>query len=115
MRTKTTTKTHTYIKPHDCHSPKAHWTLVLVLEEAAAGGCAMALGRWDGQPRLGMRWNGSAAVGPIGNPQSRGLPTWFLVPPGTEQLLLPLVKDKKLRALADEFLEDAGAGGRRAG
>jgi hypothetical protein len=39
----------------------------------------LALGRWDNRPVLAMRWNGNDN-NPIGNPQSRGLPTWFIVP-----------------------------------
>lgn len=34
------------------------------------------LWRW----RVGMRWDG--AEGELGNPQSSGYPTWFLVPEG---------------------------------
>lgn len=40
---------------------------------------SLAIGRWDNQPTLAMRWNGSRE-NPLGNPQSRGLPTWFIVP-----------------------------------
>jgi hypothetical protein len=34
---------------------------------------------WYGNRVVGMRWNGHAK-GMIGNPQSRGNPTWFIVP-----------------------------------
>jgi hypothetical protein len=39
----------------------------------------LALGRWEQKPVLAMRWNGYAE-NPIGNPQSRGVATWFILP-----------------------------------
>jgi hypothetical protein len=35
---------------------------------------------WDGRPVLAMRWNGSSKEGGPGHPQSRGLPTWYILP-----------------------------------
>lgn len=75
----------TYIKPTDVHSPKRRWSLITVLfdggEENDTNNSpnSLAIGRWDNKPVLAMRWNGSGE-NPIGNPQSRGLPTWFIVP-----------------------------------
>ena len=70
-----------YVKPQDVHSPKSQWTLVHVLFDGGPGptGSSLAIGRWDNEPVLAMRWNGSEE-NPLGNPQSRGLPTWFIVP-----------------------------------
>ncbi|MGH9496867.1 MAG: hypothetical protein ACRD3B_17860 [Candidatus Sulfotelmatobacter sp.] len=74
-----------YIKPTDVHAPRRHWSLIHVLFD---GGSAddgnptpnsLAIGRWDNKPVLAMRWNGNEE-NPLGNPQSRGLPTWFVVP-----------------------------------
>ncbi|RVU18351.1 hypothetical protein [Methylobacterium oryzihabitans] len=59
-------------------SPKAHWKLFTVLLDKGPGQVAYALGEWDGKPRLGFRWNGTDD-NPIGNPQSRGLPTWTML------------------------------------
>ena len=67
------------VNPQDVQSPKRHLVLVSVLVNEGEGLYSVALIRWDGQPRLAMRWNG-AADNPIGNPQSRGLPTWFVIP-----------------------------------
>ncbi len=76
-----------YIKPTDVHSPKLRWVLIAVLDEAKEGDCALALGRWDGEVTLAMRWNGHDD-NPIGNPQSRGLPTYFRVPAKYHEALL---------------------------
>jgi len=67
------------IDPQDVQSPKRHLALVSVLVNSGLDGYSVALVRWDGAPKLAMRWNGTDE-NPIGNPQSRGLPTWFVVP-----------------------------------
>ena len=72
-----------YIKPEDVRSPKRHWRLTRVLHDGGAGGWSAAEGQWDNGDRwdnvLAIRWNGGEST-EIGNPQSRGLPTWFIVP-----------------------------------
>jgi hypothetical protein len=86
-----------YVAPELVLSPKAHWHLIDVLDEGnVAPGTSVALGRWDDRPVLGMRWNGSADK-PIGSPQSRGLPTWFIIPEGniTEALIKELRPEKQ--------------------
>ena len=70
---------NTYTTPGDVISPKRRWTLVSVLYDKGENNAAVAIGRWDGKPALVLRWNGNDD-NPIGNPQSRGLPTWFIVP-----------------------------------
>jgi hypothetical protein len=72
------------VNPEDVQSPKRNLVLVSVIVNKAPsinseGGYSVALIRWDGEPRLAIRWN-STADSPIGNPQSRGLPTWFVIP-----------------------------------
>jgi hypothetical protein len=69
----------TYIAPENCHSPKKNWTLLKVLFDHKEGKPSLAIGMWDKIPRLAIRWNGTKGR-PIGNPQSRGLPTWFMLP-----------------------------------
>jgi hypothetical protein len=69
----------TYIKPFDVHAPKRFWSLVEVLFDGGEGESSLAIGRWENKPVLAMRWNGDKES-PLGNPQSRGLPTWFIVP-----------------------------------
>ena len=73
------TNNSTYIKPSDVHAPKRHWSLIHVLLDGGEGEGSLAIGRWDNKPVLAMRWNGNSES-PLGNPQSRGLPTWFIVP-----------------------------------
>ena len=68
-----------YIKPKDVHAPKRHWQLFHVLFDGGPHEASLAIGRWDGKPVLAMRWNGNDD-NPLGNPQSRGFPTWFVVP-----------------------------------
>ena len=48
-----------------------HW--VMPTEESGY------MGGIENKPVLALRWNGKAG-NPIGSPQSRGLPTWFIVP-----------------------------------
>jgi len=73
-----------YITPDKVTSPRRMWSLTRVLEfgehpDSHGDRVAIAIGRWEGSPCLGMRWNGDADR-PIGTPQSRGLPTWFIIP-----------------------------------
>jgi hypothetical protein len=74
-----------YIRPADVHAPRRHWSLVHVLFDGGEAiennlsPSSLAIGRWDNKPVLAMRWNGNKE-NPLGNPQSRGLPTWFVIP-----------------------------------
>jgi len=73
-----------YITPDKVISPRRNWRLIRVLEDGAQYDSekqhvAIAIGTWDNDPVLAMRWNGRKGH-PIGNPQSRGLPTWFVIP-----------------------------------
>jgi hypothetical protein len=70
-----------YKPPQEVLSPRAHWTLIDVLDDQGEGNPSVALGKWDDDPVIAMRWNG-VEESPIGNPQSRGLPTWFIMPEG---------------------------------
>jgi hypothetical protein len=111
-----------YIPPNAVTSPRRHFTLITVLEDGRTGdnptgegNVSVALGRWrsaDGaeEPILGVRWNGDDA-NPIGNPQSRGLPTWFVVPRHLRRSILEhLVLSDAKEALVLEAFDDFGAG-----
>lgn len=97
-----------YIPPDKVVSPRKSWSLITVLIDQGEakpdeGRYSLAIGRWDSEVRLAMRWNGSKES-PIGNPQSRGLPTWFIVPPDYEEDILngnSIPKEK--RSLAKNF------------
>ena len=80
-----------YMNPRLVVSPKGAIANLTVLfdggEEQAEGGnpwsgWSVAEFDWYGNPCLGIRWNGGDAIGNshIGNPQSRGVATWFVVP-----------------------------------
>jgi hypothetical protein len=81
----------TYITPNDVVSPKANWRLVDVILDRGEDDCSYAIGMWDNRRCIGFRWNGSKAR-PLGNPQSRGLPTWTILDRKLHQAIVRLVK-----------------------
>ena len=92
-----------YIKPTDVLSPKAHWSLIDVLLDRGEGDCAYALGIWDGDRRIGFRWNGTKD-NELGNPQSRGLPTWTMLDTEIHKQIIEQLPSDKL-AIARGFLK----------
>jgi hypothetical protein len=79
-----------YQNPEYVKSPKGAVTHLRVLydggEQTGAlewDGWSIAELEWYEKPVLACRWNGSTTngeVSEIGNPQSRGNPTWFILP-----------------------------------
>ena len=80
-----------YQHPGSVKSPKGAVTHLRILYDG--GEQTATSGEWDGwsiaelewyeEPTMACRWNGSTTdpdVSEIGNPQSRGNPTWFIVP-----------------------------------
>jgi hypothetical protein len=66
-------------------------------------GWSVAELEWHEEPVLGVRWNGSTknpAVSAIGNPQSRGLATWFVLPKPLEDVVRAQLKNAPLRTEA---------------
>ena len=92
-----------YPRPRDVRSPRAHWALIHVLADEGEGEHSVAVGLWDDQPVLALRWNGGGEDGALGNPQSRGLPTWFIVPEKFNSAVLSELPEGK-RALAQAVL-----------
>jgi hypothetical protein len=88
--------------PHQARSPREHWTLLIDQGEADdhEGRWSLAVGEWDGVRRLAARWNGSKER-PAGNPQSRGIASWFVMLPEFEEPLMAIVPPEKL-TLAEE-------------
>ena len=80
----------TYVPPGAVISPKRVWHLFEVLIEGEADHGAYALGTWDGERRLAFRWNGNDD-NPLGNPQSRGLPTWTMLDKSMHELVIDLL------------------------
>ena len=88
-----------YVDPKTVVCPKANWSLIKVLrfgdrDEKGEDNASLAVGNWDSfddkgpRPVFAMRWNGSGKDTPgVGNPQSRGLPTWFIVPDWMQQAI----------------------------
>lgn len=79
-----------YIEPSEVISPKAKWRLVDVILDKGAGEPAYAIGMWDRRRRIGFRWNGEEGS-PLGNPQSRGLPTWVMLDSALNKAVVRLV------------------------
>jgi hypothetical protein len=80
-----------HIPPEEVVSPKANWRLIDVILDRGEGNCAYALGMWDNRRCVGFRWNGDADR-PLGNPQSRGLPTWTVLDRALHTAVLKLIK-----------------------
>ncbi len=91
-----------YIRPMDVHSPKMHWKIVDVVIDGGPGAPAYAIGTWDGERRIGFRWNGTEDA-PIGNPQSRGLPTWTMLDKSMHPAVIALVPEEK-QGLVSSYL-----------
>ena len=103
------TRIRKYVAPGDVRSPKRRWTLLEVVHDRGEGHAAVALGYFDGKRKVAVRWNGRGEDNPIGNPQSRGLATWFILP--TELHLAVLREVLKLapsgkRALVRSFARE---------
>lgn len=92
------------VSPFTVKSPKAHWTLIDVL--ITNDDWALALGEWAGERRLAVRWNGKGDE--LGNPMSRGVPTWFVLPDDFIDHLLPLIPMEK-RQLVNALLAPRAA------
>lgn len=71
--------TNRYADPSTVLSPKGSVANLMVLRNTGQDGYSVASMLWEGAPAVGIRWNGHPK-NPIGNPQSRGIPTWFILP-----------------------------------
>lgn len=77
-----------YITPENVKSPKSRISGdIVVLRDGGPGGWSLVKLIWDGKESYGIRWNGSDKDNGIGNPQSRGVPTWFILPDNLEKLV----------------------------
>jgi len=68
-----------WISPIDVRAPRERLQGVEVLQDEGPGNLALAKGRWDGEVRLLLRWNGIDEK-PLGHPHSHGCPTWQVLP-----------------------------------
>ncbi len=69
-----------YIDPQTVLSPRNRVGSVQVIYNGGPGSWSVARIDYDGEERLGFRWNGSKDEPGIGTPQSRGKPTWEILP-----------------------------------
>jgi hypothetical protein len=96
-----------YIEPTTVRAPKVSVRSVQVLRNTGPGGWSVARVKWEEEDRIGIRWNGSDDDTGIGNPQSRGNATWFLLPPELENVVLDCIEGLSQSALAEEYAEMA--------
>jgi len=94
-----------FVQPEDVTSPRQHWSLIKVLYKGDEEEYSIALGRWDNKPCLGVRWN-ACEWRPVGNPHSRGLPTWFIIPKPLEAGVLASIKDGEMQRFAQTVLAE---------
>jgi hypothetical protein len=79
-----------YVDPRQVVSPKGVVKNLRVMFDSGRtrGSWSIATLSWNDMPRVGLRWNGEEGDEGKGNPQSRGNPTWFIVPePLAEEVL----------------------------
>ena len=79
-----------YVEPATVWAPKASVRFLEILYNTGPGGWSVARVNWEGVERIGIRWNGADDGPGIGNPQSRGNATWFILPEELEAV----VRDK---------------------
>ena len=95
-----------YVDPETVKAPRRLVSIVDVLHNTGKDGWSVARVHYGGEPRLGIRWNGGKKSG-LGTPQSRGTPTWFLLPREFEQTVLERVEKEREGRLLDGYREMA--------
>lgn len=90
-----------YIKPEEVLSPKGRVGNIRILVEKED--YSIVLLEWDGEDVIATRWNTTnAEKDNIGTPQSRGLPTWFILP---AEIAIPYIeKYVKERELKEKLI-----------
>ncbi|KMK82603.1 hypothetical protein [Pectobacterium brasiliense] len=68
-----------YTDPSAVISPKSSVSSVRVIEDKKEGSFAITKLNYEGRETLACRWNGGENE-PAGHPNSRGIPTWFIIP-----------------------------------
>lgn len=100
-----------YVKPQDVLSPKSKVGGVIeVIHDPGEGQMSVARIVWDGEEVIASRWNGNDAQ-PLGNPVSRGRPTWFVVDKYAERVVEEAARaaaEKSPHSLIAQYREMAG-------
>jgi hypothetical protein len=83
-----------YISPESVLSPKTRVEVVDVVYDQGPvkQSWSIAKLKWDREDAVGIRWNGDADDSSLGSPQSRGIPTWFIVPQAIAGAVLEAAK-----------------------
>jgi len=105
-----------YVEPARVVAPRSSIRAVDVLYNTGPGGWAVARLNWENEERLGIRWNGAEGPG-VGNPQSRAVPTWFVLPDELTAVVLQRVEELSLAqqgGLLERYREMAGDAEREA-
>ena len=97
----------TYVEPTTVRAPKVSIRALQVLHNTGPCGWSAARVNWEEQDRIGIRWNGGPDDPGIGNPQSRGNATWFILPQELENVVLDKIEEMNHRALAERYAEMA--------
>lgn len=100
-----------YIPPSLVTSPKSRIRDLEVVCDAGEGKWAVAKFKWDGRPVVGVRWNGGsggAKQPEIGNPQSRGIPTWFVLPDELAEPVMAWLAERDAQAPAGDLSAERG-------
>jgi hypothetical protein len=101
-----------YIEPETVVTPKNRVAGVQVVYNGGPGRWSVALVDFDGEECVGFRWNGAEGEPGIGNPQSRGKPTWEILPRELAEVVLERVEQlqdsrhAELRAAYREMAAD---------
>jgi len=82
-----------YVEPATVWAPKASVRSLEILHNTGPGGWSVARVNWEGVERIGVRWNGADDGPGIGNPQSRGNATWFILPEELEAVVRDRIDD----------------------
>jgi hypothetical protein len=86
-----------YVDPALVLAPRASIRSVEILYNTGDGGWSVAQVDWQEEGsfhrRLGVRWNGSENGTGIGNPQSLGNATWFILPQELERAIFDKVAE----------------------
>ena len=81
-----------YVEPQAVLAPRNLVRWVEVMCNTGPGGWSVARIGWGDSTAIGMRWNGDEGPG-IGNPQSRGNATWFILPDIFEDVVLEKIEE----------------------
>lgn len=88
-----------YVEPASVLAPKTSVRSLEVLHSTGNGGWSVARVEWEGSPRIGIRWNGSDTSSGIGNPQSRGNATWFILPEELEPAVFAQIEELNMNSV----------------